>query len=141
MVSIAVSHTHMTSTSCSYADGGILLTWILICLTQSVHISFLNLRTQVHLETLPRLSRWYTFLSFISPLLIIITLQAANLWTILSMFGYKNILGELNGNQIHRLENVLTLEHNLHDQFDRLNVWFEATVSYFPLSLLCSKPV
>ncbi|KAG6835318.1 hypothetical protein H0H93_002745, partial [Arthromyces matolae] len=41
-------------------------------------------------------------------------------------FGY-NTSEELNGKSIHRLENVITLEKNIHEAFDTLNLWFEAT--------------
>jgi hypothetical protein len=37
---------------------------------------------------------------------------------------------ELNGADIHRLENVLTLEMGVHAMFDCLGLWFEATVSW-----------
>ncbi|KZT24048.1 hypothetical protein NEOLEDRAFT_1068101, partial [Neolentinus lepideus HHB14362 ss-1] len=34
---------------------------------------------------------------------------------------------ELAGAQIHRLDNILTLDSNLHEYFDNLKLWFEAT--------------
>ena len=43
-------------------------------------------------------------------------------------FGYKKILEELNGLNIHRLENILTLDINVHTGFDALEIWFESTV-------------
>jgi hypothetical protein len=36
---------------------------------------------------------------------------------------------DLNGNNIHRLENVLTLDIGIHSLFDELKLWFEPTVS------------
>ncbi|KAG6842892.1 hypothetical protein H0H93_003030, partial [Arthromyces matolae] len=34
---------------------------------------------------------------------------------------------ELNGDGIHRIQNVLSLQHDIHDLFDTLDLWFEAT--------------
>ncbi|KAG6834701.1 hypothetical protein H0H93_007954 [Arthromyces matolae] len=48
-------------------------------------------------------------------------------WSILQSFGYDNITDELDNGQIHRLENVITLDGDVRDKFDRLEVWFEAT--------------
>jgi len=45
-------------------------------------------------------------------------------WAVLDRFGYK-IFDELNGPGIHRLQNVLTMDKNVHTYFDRLKVWFE----------------
>ena len=50
------------------------------------------------------------------------------MWTVMDRYG-GILLGELNGNEIHRLENVLTLSLTFHDYFDRLEVWLEPTVS------------
>jgi len=44
-------------------------------------------------------------------------------------FGQVNGFLELNGPNIHRLESVITMEKSLHTFFDRLAIWFEATVS------------
>jgi hypothetical protein len=43
-------------------------------------------------------------------------------------------LDSLNGCDIHRLENIITMDNNKHDMFDRLLIWFEATVSRSPQS-------
>jgi hypothetical protein len=48
----------------------------------------------------------------------------------MSRFGQVHALEELYGNNIHRLENIITLSHNKHALFDQLHLWFEATVSY-----------
>ncbi|KAG7440302.1 uncharacterized protein BT62DRAFT_910813 [Guyanagaster necrorhizus] len=53
---------------------------------------------------------------------------AANAWTIIKHFGFPNILKGLEGGNIHRLENILTLEYNLHFHFDNLTLWLEPTV-------------
>ena len=47
-------------------------------------------------------------------------------WTILDQLGYTPILEELQGANLHRLENILTLDVNLQMAFDRLTLWFEA---------------
>jgi hypothetical protein len=44
-------------------------------------------------------------------------------------FGQVNGFLELNGPNIHRLENVITMEIGFHTLFDRLTIWLEATVS------------
>ncbi|KAH9958216.1 hypothetical protein BC827DRAFT_1261357 [Russula dissimulans] len=36
-------------------------------------------------------------------------------------------IGSFNGKRVHSLINVMTLEHNIHDAFDRLLFYFEAT--------------
>lgn len=51
------------------------------------------------------------------------------MWAVMDRFGYKQIPSNLNGNKIHRLENVLTLDIGVHSLFDRLKLWFEPTVS------------
>ncbi|KAG9082390.1 hypothetical protein FS749_006876 [Ceratobasidium sp. UAMH 11750] len=48
---------------------------------------------------------------------------AAAVMAILESYGGINI-NELNGKNMHRLENVLTLQVGLHDAFDTLQVWF-----------------
>jgi hypothetical protein len=54
-------------------------------------------------------------------------------WAILERFGQVS-LDDLNGRDIHRLENIITMDNNKHDMFDRLLIWFEATVSLSPQS-------
>ncbi|KAI0089730.1 hypothetical protein BDY19DRAFT_940541 [Irpex rosettiformis] len=54
-------------------------------------------------------------------------LYAGRAWAVLEGFGYGEILGELNGSDVNRLENVLTLETNCHTAFDNLWLWLEAT--------------
>jgi len=44
------------------------------------------------------------------------------------VIGYKKILEELNGRNIHRLENILILDINVHAEFEALEIWFESTV-------------
>ena len=49
------------------------------------------------------------------------------MWAALERFGQVSLDG-LNGRNIHRLENIITMDNNKHDMFSRLLVWFEATV-------------
>jgi hypothetical protein len=49
-------------------------------------------------------------------------------------FGYSEIINELAGENIHSLSNILTLSHDIHTQFDNLNLWFEATVRFLLIS-------
>ena len=43
--------------------------------------------------------------------------------------GGISIEDELNGFDVNRLDNVLTMDSALHDFFDKLKIWFEETVS------------
>ena len=54
---------------------------------------------------------------------------AASVWAVMERFGQVNGFLELNGPNIHRLENVITMEIGFHTLFDRLTIWLEATVS------------
>jgi len=62
---------------------------------------------------------------------------AASVWAVLDRFGYKKPFHELNGDKIHRLENVFTLSYDVHILFDALQLWLEpvegAAVSNFHL--------
>ena len=50
--------------------------------------------------------------------------------------GAINVIKELNGNGVHCLENIMTLDVGIHMLFDRLNLWFEATVNYCFIALV-----
>lgn len=52
--------------------------------------------------------------------------QAGEVWRILSMFAERELPAELNGSGIHRLENIITLTHDVHAKFDRLLLWLKA---------------
>jgi len=52
---------------------------------------------------------------------------SASVLAVLKHFGYD--VESLNGPEVHSLFNVMTMEKNVHDWFDRLHLWFEATVS------------
>jgi len=47
------------------------------------------------------------------------------------MERFGQVLGveELNGADIHRLENIMTMDGTLHTLFDSLGIWLEETVS------------
>jgi len=49
---------------------------------------------------------------------------AASVHAVLDRFGQIRI-DELNGTNIHRLENILTLDSVVHDWFDQLKVWLD----------------
>ncbi|KAG7089804.1 hypothetical protein E1B28_011454 [Marasmius oreades] len=51
--------------------------------------------------------------------------SSASLLTVLKRFGYD--VENINGDKMHSLHNVMTLEKNVHEHFDRLELWFEAT--------------
>lgn len=50
---------------------------------------------------------------------------AASVWKIFEHFGRGDILHELKGPLVHRLENILSLCADLHDPFDTLDIWLE----------------
>ncbi|TFK62455.1 hypothetical protein BDN72DRAFT_777064 [Pluteus cervinus] len=52
-------------------------------------------------------------------------LYAASVHTILDRFGRVDTIAELNGANVHRLENILTLSPEFHDWFDQLRFWLE----------------
>ncbi|KAG8925239.1 hypothetical protein FRC00_004177 [Tulasnella sp. 408] len=53
---------------------------------------------------------------------------SATAWTVVHRFGQVNVSTEsLNGPDIHRVENVLTMCESAHKLFDQLQLWFEAT--------------
>jgi hypothetical protein len=55
-------------------------------------------------------------------------------WAVLDRFGYKRLFNELNGNKIHRLENVFTLTYDVHILFDTLQLWLEPVEEAAPVS-------
>ena len=52
---------------------------------------------------------------------------SASILSVLSRFRYE--ISSFNGEKVHSLTNVMTMEHNMHDAFDRLKFYLEATVS------------
>ncbi|KAH8828744.1 hypothetical protein DL96DRAFT_1595475 [Flagelloscypha sp. PMI_526] len=50
---------------------------------------------------------------------------SAKVLAVLNHFGYRP--SELSGPKLHSLFNVITLEHNMYDLFDRMEMWFERT--------------
>jgi hypothetical protein len=58
---------------------------------------------------------------------------AASAWAVMMRMGAVLVPDELNGADIHRLENVLTMEEGLHSLFDKLGLWLEATVRLYLL--------
>jgi len=62
---------------------------------------------------------------------------AGNVWAIINTFRTIDILTELNGPNIHRLENGFTMAVDLHNSFDNLRLWFEhMTVNTYRLHTL-----
>lgn len=50
------------------------------------------------------------------------------MWAGMARFGYTTFPDELNDTKIHRLENILTLQSDVHRMFDEHSIWFVATV-------------
>ncbi|KAF9474040.1 hypothetical protein BDN70DRAFT_866764, partial [Pholiota conissans] len=53
--------------------------------------------------------------------------STSSIWDIMNRFGYSHIHSELNGGNIHRLQNVITMCSDARDKFERLYLWLEAT--------------
>ena len=51
---------------------------------------------------------------------------ASSVWAVMERFGQSGFRDELDGPKIHRLTNILTLDHHLHTLFDKLALWLEA---------------
>jgi hypothetical protein len=51
-------------------------------------------------------------------------------------FGGIDVLAELNGTNLHRLSNGLTMDSVLHTFFDNLSLWFEAVPVSNPLQMI-----
>ncbi|KAF5310633.1 hypothetical protein D9619_008090 [Psilocybe cf. subviscida] len=52
---------------------------------------------------------------------------ASSMWAVMTRFGYTSLPDDLNGPNIHRLENIMTLQGDIHKLFDSLSIWFVAT--------------
>ncbi|KAG8944193.1 hypothetical protein FRC03_002148 [Tulasnella sp. 419] len=51
---------------------------------------------------------------------------ASTVWAVLDRFGGV-FFEELDGENVHRLENIMTMDPIVHGKFDSLNLWLEAT--------------
>ncbi|CCL99836.1 uncharacterized protein FIBRA_01860 [Fibroporia radiculosa] len=65
----------------------------------------------------------------------------ASVWAVMERFGYTRLYSELNGNLVNRLENVLTLQADMHHLFDILELWFEATDKPYTYNIVSPDPV
>ena len=52
---------------------------------------------------------------------------SASVLAVLQRFGYD--ISKFSGEKAHSLINVMTMHHDAHDEFDKLKLYFEATVS------------
>ena len=55
---------------------------------------------------------------------------AASTWAVMQQMGAVDVIAISNGDGVHHLESVMTMRSDLHQGFDRLGLWFEATVRY-----------
>jgi len=55
---------------------------------------------------------------------------ATSVSTVMDCFAGVKVTDELNGPNIHRLENVITLDVGVHGLFDNFFIWLEETVGY-----------
>ncbi|KAF8883806.1 hypothetical protein BD779DRAFT_1394074, partial [Infundibulicybe gibba] len=56
-----------------------------------------------------------------------LNLAAHDKGSVLKSFGYTRIFNDLEGSNVHSLKNVITMSTYMHDMFDTLALWFEAT--------------
>ncbi|GAW02658.1 hypothetical protein LENED_004325 [Lentinula edodes] len=63
---------------------------------------------------------------------------AASVLAVLARFGYN--VDTLDGPKIHSLFNVMTLVTVVHDYFDQLKLWFEATTAPHRYEIKCLNP-
>ncbi|KAG2008082.1 hypothetical protein CC2G_013552 [Coprinopsis cinerea AmutBmut pab1-1] len=64
---------------------------------------------------------------------------STTVWTVLERFGYGELLDQLNGPGIHRLDNVMALSLEVHEPFESLVFWLPNTYdiqSLYPPELL-----
>ncbi|KAH7908369.1 hypothetical protein BJ138DRAFT_1128520 [Hygrophoropsis aurantiaca] len=52
-------------------------------------------------------------------------MYAAGVWAVLEHFCRSSMLDRLDGDNIHRLENIITMPQHLHTLFDGLDIWLE----------------
>ena len=50
---------------------------------------------------------------------------SGGVWAVMERFGNISMKNELNGSNVHRLSNILTLSNEIHYLFDELYIWFE----------------
>lgn len=77
------------------------------------------------------------FLKVPGPIISTIATQAGyagSVSAVLKSFGYN--ADGLSGLKVHSLSNVMTMERNMHNRFDRLQLWFEPTVNITMVSWL-----
>ncbi|KAI0353931.1 hypothetical protein OH77DRAFT_563537 [Trametes cingulata] len=70
--------------------------------------------------------------------------EAAAVCAILERFGYKDICEEIgitsSGAELHRLENVMTLDTSVHMRFDNMKLWLEAEPDQPNCYTVCHPP-
>ncbi|KZP08073.1 hypothetical protein FIBSPDRAFT_840587 [Athelia psychrophila] len=69
------------------------------------------------------------------------THYAANVWSIVNNFGGIRLEDELNGDQIHRLSNIMTMSQSTHSMFDTLRLWFEAVPTLATYDICATLPL
>ena len=51
--------------------------------------------------------------------------HAASAFAVLEIFGLQHLVRRLNGKGVHSLENIITMQIELHRSFDSLELWLE----------------
>ncbi len=96
--------------------------------TECAHIvpesTVLNVREGAASEAKARFTCIMSY--FVADLLTAQENYTASVLAVLQRFGYD--VSALNGERVHSLFNVMTMEKNMHEFFNRLELWFEGTV-------------
>jgi hypothetical protein len=75
--------------------------------------------------------RYLVWASYLTPAVLILPMPqreySAFILAVLERFRYD--ISRFNGERVHSLTNVMTIDHNVHEAFDRLELYFEAVVS------------
>jgi hypothetical protein len=95
--------------------------------SQMQHIFFWSQLTQILAMT----KRWDVLGSFrlYVPSIIFHVFRkdyASSVWAVMEQFGQHGFRDELDSSNIHRLGNIMTLDHVLHAHFNRLELWLKA---------------
>lgn len=65
-------------------------------------------------------------------------MYAASVWALLDCFGYHNLRQKLNGDNVRRLENVITMDPTVHYLLGTLRIWLWRR--QYPISMKLKRP-
>jgi len=91
--------------------------------TDASHIFPESINTNIDVEN--KVTNGSIYASYYPLLIFSQKAYAAVIWTLMDQLGHSSFGDELDGAQIHKLSNILTLDVSLHTNFDRLDLWLE----------------